>query len=150
MSDFIDNSAVSESSPIADTSPGDVSFPVDDPSPFPEAADSAVSEVTPGNTRADETPSAESEPVTSSLPTLTERGELRIVIISPDGTMTYYDEGGNLTAEVADTAYSLWLSENAALEKPFANYSVSEALLLFIAIGSVIGLISKVFKRRKL
>lgn len=145
MSDFIDNSAVSETAPTVDASPGDVSS-----EDIPETADSAVSEVTSGNTRADETSSAESEPVTSSPPTLTERGELRIVIISPDGTMTYYDEGGNLTAEVADTAYSLWLSENAALEKPFANYSVSEALLLFIAIGSIIGLISKVFKRRKL
>ncbi len=129
MSDFIENSSSED---------------------IQKAADSAVSEVTSGNTRADETPSAEKEPTTSSPPILTERGELRIVIISPDGTMTYYDEGGNLTAEVADIAYSLWLSENAALEKPFANYSVSEALLLFIAIGSIIGLISKVFKRRKL
>ena len=110
MSDFIDNGAVSEVSPVEDTSHGETLNP----------------------------------------PTVTERGELQIIIISPDGTMTYYDEGGNITAEVADTAYSLWLSENAALDKPFANYSVSEALLLFIAIGSVVGLICKVFKRRKL
>ena len=64
--------------------------------------------------------------------------------------MTVYDEAGNITAEIVDNAYSLWLSENGALDKPFANYSVSEALLLFIAIGAVVGLICKVFKRRKL
>ena len=76
--------------------------------------------------------------------------ELQIIIVSPDGTMTIYDEGGNITAEVADNAYSLWLSENNALEKRFENYSVSEALLLFIAVGSLVGLICKIFKRRKL
>lgn len=64
--------------------------------------------------------------------------------------MMIYDETGNLSAEVADTAYTLWLSENAALDKPFSNYSVSEALLFFIAFGSLVGLVSKLFKRRKM
>lgn len=76
--------------------------------------------------------------------------EKSIIIMNSDGTMTIYDEGGNITAEDCDTAYSLWVSENGALDKPFANYSVSEVLLLFIAVGSVVGLICKIFKRRKL
>lgn len=76
--------------------------------------------------------------------------ETQIIIVSPDGSMMIYDETGNLSAEVADTAYTLWLSENAALDKPFANYSVSEALLFFIAFGSLVGLVSKLFKRRKM
>ena len=116
-----------------------------DPEGISEPSDNAASEI-PNFHTSDLDPPGQ----TSNPPTITERGELRIIIISPDGTMTYYDEGGNITAEVADTAYNLWLSENAALDKPFANYSVSEALLLFIAIGSIVGLICKVFKRRKL
>lgn len=109
----------------------------------------AASELVGDHTGSDETVTVET-PVESvpDPPTITERGELQIIIISPDGSMTIYDEGGNITAEVADTAYSLWLSENAALDKKFENYSVSEALLFFIALGSLVGLISKVFKRR--
>lgn len=76
--------------------------------------------------------------------------DTQIIIVSPDGSMMIYDETGNLTAEVADTAYSLWLSENGALDKHFDHYSVSEALLLVIALGSLVGLVSKIFKRRKL
>lgn len=76
--------------------------------------------------------------------------EKSIIIMNSDGTMTIYDEGGNITAEDCDTAYSLWVSDNGALDKPFDNYTVSEALLLFIAIGAVVGLIFKIFKRRKL
>ena len=120
-----------------------------DPEGVSEPSDSTASEIS-EDPLDDESTLSDPPGQTSTPPTVTERGELQIIIISPDGTMTYYDEGGNITAEVADTAYSLWLSENAALDKPFANYSVSEALLLFIAIGSVVGLICKVFKRRKL
>ena len=120
-----------------------------DPEGVFEPSDSTASEIS-EDPLDDESTLSDPPVQTSNPPTVTERGELQIIIISPDGTMTYYDEGGNITAEVADTAYSLWLSENAALDKPFANYSVSEALLLFIAIGSVVGLICKVFKRRKL
>lgn len=125
MSEILDNNAVSELFTISRTSPGDNAGGSDE-------------------TGTVETP-AEPSP---DFPTITERGELQIIIVSPDGSMTIYDEGGNITAEVADTAYSLWLSENAALDKKFDNYSVSEALLLFIALGSLVGLISKVFKRR--
>lgn len=76
--------------------------------------------------------------------------ELEIIIVSPDGTMTIYDRDGNITAEEADTAYSLWLSDNNVLDKRFDHYSVTEGLLLFIAIGTAVALISKLFKRRKL
>lgn len=85
-----------------------------------------------------------------SVPVEPEQTDLQIIIVSPDGTMTIYDREGNITAEDVDTAYSLWISDNGALDKPFNNYTVSEALLLFIAIGSVVALISKLFKRRKL
>ncbi len=145
MSEY-DNSAVSDVSSVEDISPGDDVFPFVDPSPFPEAADSTVSQIV-EDPRADEEPNSE---ITSDVPTLIERGELQIIVISPDGTMTIYDEAGNITAEVADNAYSLWLSENGALDKPFKNYSVTEALLLIVALGSLVGLISKIFKRRKL
>ncbi len=82
------------------------------------------------------------EPTTST--------ETQIIIVTPDGSMMIYDEAGNITAEIADTAYSLWLSDNGALDKRFDHYSVSEALLLVIALGSLVGLVSKIFKRRKL
>jgi len=87
---------------------------------------------------------------TELFPDVEPANEITYVMINPDGTMTIYDEAGNITAEVADNAYSLWLSENAALDKPFKNYSVTEALLLIVALGSLVGLVSKIFKRRKL
>lgn len=134
----------------------------DDPSAFSDTSYNAVSEPSDSHTLSDESGSDENTSSTSSsssgsdsssTPTTSvpeTRQELQIIIVSPDGTMTIYDEGGNITAEIADTAYSLWLSENGALDKRFEHYSVSEALLLFIALGSLVGLISKIFKRRKL
>lgn len=153
MSNILDNSAVSATSPVDDISPGDLDFPVD-ASAFPEPSDNAVSEPADDHTVSDEsgggsvsTPTVPSTPA----PTVPEtKQELQIIIVSPDGTMTIYDEAGNITAEVADTAYSLWLSENGALDKRFENYSVSEALLLFIALGALVGMVCKIFKRRKL
>lgn len=128
-------------------------FPVDDPSAFPEPSDNAVSEPADDHTLSDESGGGENTSSVPSSPTPTipeTKQELQIIIVSPDGTMTIYDEAGNITAEVADTAYSLWLSENGALDKHFDHYSVSEALLLVIALGSLVGLVSKIFKRRKL
>lgn len=156
MSDMLDNSAVSVVSSVDDISPGGLDFPVDDPSAFPEPSDNAVSEPVSDHTLSDESGSDEntsSAPTASSSPTPTipeTKQELQIIIVSSDGTMTIYDEAGNITAEIADTAYSLWLSENGALDKRFDHYSVSEALLLVIALGSLVGLVSKIFKRRKL
>lgn len=88
------------------------------------------------------------------LPTLPvdpepEPAQISIIIVNPDGTMTIYDTAGNITEEVVDTATSLWVSKNGALDKPFNNYSVSEALLLPVAVASVVALTCKIFKRRK-
>lgn len=128
---------------------------VDDPSAFLKPSDNAVSEPAEDHTLSDESGGGEniSTPAAPSSPTTTvpeTKRELQIIIVSPDGTMTIYDEAGNITAEVADTAYSLWLSENGALDKHFEHYSVSEALLLVIALGSLVGMLCKIFKRRKL
>lgn len=131
MSDLLDNNAVSDVSPFDEVSPGDNYFAADE---------SGTGEIT-------STPTVPSSP---TPPIEVEATKLQIIIVSPDGTMTIYDESGNITAEVADNAYSLWLSDNGALDKHFEHYSVSEALLLFIALGSLVGLISKIFKRRKL
>lgn len=66
--------------------------------------------------------------------------EISFVVINPDGTMTIYDEAGNITAEVVDNAYSLWLSENNFLDKNFDNYSVSEGFLflIFFALAAIV------------
>lgn len=74
----------------------------------------------------------------------------QIVIVTPDGTMMIYDEAGDLTDEVTNTAYNLWLSEYGALNKQFDYYSVTEALLLPVAIAAVVTLLGKIFRRRKL
>ena len=70
--------------------------------------------------------------------------------MSPDGTMTVYDPAGTLTRETYNEAYALWLKDNGALDKQFDNYSVTEALLLPVAIAAVVILLCKIFKRRKL
>lgn len=71
-----------------------------------------------------------------------------IILVSPDGSMCFYDPDGDLVQEDFNTAYSLWLQENAALTKQFDYYSVSEFLLLIIASFAAISLIGKLFKRR--
>lgn len=71
-----------------------------------------------------------------------------IIIMSPDGSMTVYDPEGNLVREDYNEAYSLWLHDNAALDKPFSYYSVTEALLLIVALFAGVSLFGKVFKRR--
>lgn len=72
-----------------------------------------------------------------------------IIVVSGDGTLTVYDMNGDITSEDCDTAYSLWVSEHGALDKPFDYYTVSEALLFLIFLGSFATLLFKVFKRRK-
>ena len=69
--------------------------------------------------------------------------------MAQDGTMTVYDENGHITAEDCDTAYSLWVSENGIMNKPIANYTVTEGILL---IGFIVGgfaLLRKIFRRKK-
>lgn len=80
------------------------------------------------------------DPVIPVDPTPDTGSDLQIIIISPDGTMTIYDETGTVTVEDCDTAYSLWLSENNFLDKSFDNYSVSEGFLflIFFAVAAAV------------
>lgn len=73
-----------------------------------------------------------------------------IIIMSPDGTMSVYDPAGQLTREMYNEAYALWLKDNSALDKLFSNYSVSEAFLFVVALAAVVTLFGKIFRRRKL
>lgn len=72
-----------------------------------------------------------------------------IIIMSADGTMTVYDENGNITAEDCDTAYQLWVSENGIMNKPLNYYTVTEGLLLIAGIAACFGFVFKMFRRRK-
>lgn len=75
--------------------------------------------------------------------------DAQIIIVSPDGTMTVYNSDGELNSEAVDTAYSIWVSQYGVLDKPFNTYSVSEGLLLVIAVAAVAYLFGRLFKRRK-
>ena len=74
--------------------------------------------------------------------------EKSFIIVSADGTVSIYDPNGDLTEQDYNQAYSLWLKDNNALDKPFKNYSVTEALLLIVALFAGASLIGKLFKRR--
>lgn len=74
--------------------------------------------------------------------------EKSFIIVSAEGTVSIYDPNGDLTEEDYNEAYTLWLKDNAALDKPFKNYSVTEALLLIVALFAGVSLIGKLFKRR--
>lgn len=71
-----------------------------------------------------------------------------LIIVSPDGNISVYDPSGELQYEDFNKAYSLWLQDNAALDKPFKFYSVTEALLLIVALFAGVSLVGKLFKRR--
>lgn len=71
-----------------------------------------------------------------------------LIIVSPDGNISVYDPAGDLQYEDFNEAYSLWLKDNAALDKPFSYYSVTEALLLIVALFAGVSLVGKLFKRR--
>lgn len=61
-------------------------------------------------------------------------------------TSPFYPIGSEGYQEIIETH-----SENVpALQKSFENYTVSEALLFLIFVGSAITVISKIFKRRKM
>ncbi len=74
---------------------------------------------------------------------------LRIIIVSPDGSIVAYDNTGTILDEEYETAYSIWLSENRALDKDFDRYSVSEGLLLLIALVSLITFFGNLFLKRR-
>lgn len=75
-------------------------------------------------------------------------GEKSFIIVSADGTVSIYDPNGDLTEQDYNQAYSFWLKDNNALDKPFKYYSVTEALLLIVALFAGASLIGKLFKRR--
>lgn len=75
--------------------------------------------------------------------------EKSIIIMSADGTMTVYDEGGNITAEDCDTAYSLWVSEHGIMEKDFDDYTVTDGLLLLLVIFAFLNFFKGLFKKRE-
>lgn len=72
-----------------------------------------------------------------------------IIIVSSDGTMTIYDESGNITAEDCDTAYQLWISDNGIMDKPFDDYTVTDGLLLLLVIFAIINFIKGLFRKRE-
>lgn len=74
-----------------------------------------------------------------------------IVVITPDGPIVIYAESNSEKHdELVSRAESLWVDKYGAMDKPLHNYSVSEALLFIIACGTVVSLLCKLFKRRKM
>lgn len=74
-----------------------------------------------------------------------------IVIITPDGPIVLYAESGSEDYDaLVSSAEAAWLDKYGAMDKPLHNYSVSEALLFIIACGTVVSLLCKIFKRRKM
>lgn len=74
--------------------------------------------------------------------------QVDFIMLAPDGTMTVYDQNGNITAEDVDNAYALWVSENGIMTKKLDNYSVSEGLLLCLLIVSGVFFLRSLFKRK--
>lgn len=70
------------------------------------------------------------------------------IIVSPDGTMTIYDETGAITEEDCDNAYALWVSENGIMNKSLDNYSVTEGLLLISVLSNLFFIIKSLFARK--
>lgn len=74
-----------------------------------------------------------------------------IVLITPDGPIVLYAESGSDGYDdLVSAAETAWVDKYGAMDKPLHNYSVSEALLFIIACGTVVSLICKLFKRRKM
>lgn len=85
-------------------------------------------------------------PVVPDTPTDTR--EVTIIFISADGTMTVYDESGEIKPEDCDNAYSLWVSENGIMSKKLDNYSVTEGLLALVLLFTVINFVRGLFRRK--
>lgn len=77
-----------------------------------------------------------------------EKSTTSIIVVSPDGTLTIYDESGNISEDMCDTAYSLWVSENGIMDKKLDNYSVTEGLLFLLLMVSVAYFIRGLFRRK--
>lgn len=69
-------------------------------------------------------------------------------VVAPDGTMTIYDESGEITPEDCDYAYSLWVSDNGIMSKKLDNYSVTEGLLALVLLFTAINFVRGLFRRK--
>lgn len=78
-----------------------------------------------------------------------EHGGKSFIIVSPDGTMTIYDENGQITDEDCETAYKIWVSDNNIMSKPLDWYTPTEGLLFLTFIVSLFGFFGSIFRRRK-
>lgn len=76
-------------------------------------------------------------------------GGKSIVIVSPDGTMTIFDENGQITADDCDTAYSIWVADNNIMTKPLDYYTPTEGLLFLTFVVSLFGFFGSIFRRRR-
>lgn len=82
------------------------------------------------------------------LPDVEPEKETSYIIVNPDGTMTIFDNAGNITADNCDFAYSLWVSENGIMNKKLDNYSVTEGLLALLLLFTVINFVRGLFRRK--
>ncbi len=88
-------------------------------------------------------------PDTPVIPdTPTDTREVTIIFISADGTMTVYDESGEIKPEDCDKAYSMWVSENGIMNKKLDNYSVTEGLLALVLLFTAINFVRGLFRRK--
>lgn len=74
--------------------------------------------------------------------------EITFIVVAPDGTMTIYDESGELKPEDCDKAYSLWVSENGIMDKKLDNYSVTEGLLALVLLFTAVNFVRGLFRRK--
>lgn len=74
-----------------------------------------------------------------------------IIFMTADGPVVLYSEkGGEEYNDLVSRVTEEWVYTNGAMMKPYHNYTVSEAYLFIIAVGTLVSLFSKIFKRRKM
>lgn len=77
-----------------------------------------------------------------------------VVFMTPDGPVIGYTLNNLEDSTFYDTVSSMvteqWVYTNGAMVKPYRNYTVTEAYLFIIAVGTIVSLFSKIFKRRKM
>lgn len=77
-----------------------------------------------------------------------------VVFMTPDGPVVLYTLNNLQDSTLYDTVSSMvtekWVEVNGAMVKPYHDYTVSEAYLFIIAVGTIVSLFSKIFKRRKM
>ena len=91
-------------------------------------------------------------PFDSTESELPEDVQSLVIFMTPDGPVFSYNpsEDSLLYDYIIDQVTEQWVEVNGAMVKPFRQYTVSEAFLFIIAVGTIISLLSKIFKRRKM